>query len=55
MKDSLISIITDFRSIIAMQLMSMALSISPHGEKAKFAGIIYSSYGSITFPKRGEL
>ena len=47
-------IVDDLRSIIAMKLMSLALSISPHGEKARFVGIIYASYGSITLIPDGE-
>jgi hypothetical protein len=32
-----------------MKLVSLALSVSPHEEKAKFAGIIYASYGDVVF------
>jgi len=47
-------VMNDLRSIIAMKLMSLVLWISPHGEKAEFAGFVYKHYGSITFGKEDK-
>lgn len=42
-------LIYGIRSILTMKLMSIVLWISPHGEKAEFAGFIYKHYGSMQF------
>ena len=42
-------IINNIRSIVAMKLLSLALSVAPYEEKAKFVGIVYATYGTISF------